>query len=917
MGKKGILPVPLILRDYQDELEEIRNLDELLDLWWEKAETEAQDKQKFTGAALDITRLKQSYSKEGDHIPLLLFDGIDEVGGLKMRYKIVQLAQTALLAGHSIVLTGRPSGYDGINLHHNKVFGIVRHPLYHAQPFAWPQIQQFVKKFYLLHDEWKVERQRGVKDINQALQSRQYLLTLARRPIFLTLMALVHINDRRMPHGRADLYRRIIDLYLIRQTHQRRLKFTVQNTRMPHWEEQEVRRGLGYLAWLSQHRGEAAEKNKAQQDKRQVIWSRQEISTAMQQLLKGETEQPYHGRFRDITPDQADELLRYYLNPAGLLVEPAEEQIQFAHLSFQEYLCAEYIHGRALAGGSRRFLDSIEERLYRNLHLPGWDEVGLLLLTIHANQGAQTEPTAHLELLAELDPSVEAQAKLLITALTGKELDYLEEELLRWLPVAVATVLIHPKKHEFIEPLGEVPAWAGTDELGLKLLKKLFSAKNQVDALWDILLDALQKKPPAVLEFEQQNKLFESMKKTMHASWQNLHKKPEGGMDDQGQTGFESLLFLAVRSGWIRPDIEQPEHNPMADREMQQILADWLKKQQPILYRRNNEFLPEPTAICWTLDALVPNQGDLWQTYLSKTLLDSWLLQGVSCNWLVHSNHPSVLLSLYPVESLPENIRLAMGIYQSLQLTNKEFTQQLTNFTHNVKNGNSYLQLRSQFRSRSLLRSLSRSQLRSQLRSPSWSQVLAQLQVLAENAHFSSHLQQLLKKVAEKLSQSLILALEQFGYSYAIYDWFQEQAESPELMQRRGLRPGQPLPPKLKLFDNKGLLRSPLSRQALVNLQEWLQDDQQILDWVFPEGLSKEWQENLLEQMAILWKQPWSPRHAVQATLDYWPEDLLERETTLAAIEQPLIDALLAAEAEDDNKRLFRNLRGSTSYLLP
>ncbi len=55
--------------------------------------------------------------------------------------------------------------------------------------------------------------------------------------------------------------------------------------------------------------------------------------------------------------------------------------------------------------------------------------------------------------------------------------------------------------------------------------------------------------------------------------------------------------------------------------------------------------------------------------------------------------------------------------------------------------------------------------------------------------------------------------------------------------------------------------------------------------------------------MAILWQQPWSPKHAVQATLDDWPEDLPERETTLAAIEQPLIDALLAAEMEGGTEK--------------
>ncbi|MCI5126680.1 MAG: hypothetical protein D3925_19925, partial [Candidatus Electrothrix sp. AR5] len=367
VGKKGILPVPLILRDYQDELEDINSLDELLDLWWAKAETEAQDKQKFLGAQLDIQRLKQSYSEEGDKFPLLLlFDGIDEVGGIESRNKVVRLAHKAQEAGHRVALTGRPSGYEGVrlqkilanNMHEKSGASFMvyeKYSLYHAQPFSWPQIQQFVKKFYLLHDEWKVERQRGIEDINKALQARQYLLTLARRPIFLTLMALVHINDRRMPHGRADLYKRIIDLYLIRQTHQRRLKNTVKNNPMPHWEEQEVRRGLGYIAWLSQHKGEA-EKEEEEQGKRQVIWSRQEIADALGQLLRGEAGS-YHGRFRDIKPEQADELLNYYLNPAGLLIEPAEEQIQFTHLSFQEYLCAEYIHGRALAGGSRKFLD--------------------------------------------------------------------------------------------------------------------------------------------------------------------------------------------------------------------------------------------------------------------------------------------------------------------------------------------------------------------------------------------------------------------------------------------------------------------------------------------------------------------------------------------------------------------------------
>ncbi len=480
---------------------------------------------------------------------------------------------------------------------------------------------------------------------------------------------------------------------------------------MPHWEEQEVRRGLGYLAWLSQHKGEAEKEEEEEQDKRQVIWSRQEIADALGQLLRGETGS-YHGRFRDIKPEQADELLNYYLNPAGLLIEPAEEQIQFTHLSFQEYLCAEYIHGRALAGGSRKFLDSIRDRLYKNLHLPGWDEVGLLLLTIHANQGAQTERTAHLELLAELDPTDIAQAKLLLDALIGKELDYPGEELSRWLPVAVATVLIHHEER-WAERLGMVPAWAD-DESGLQLLKKFFAAEDQVDGLWDILLAELRNNPPEILEH---SGLQEVMDDAMRLAWHNFHEKQD--------LGLEALLFVAVESSWIRPDPERPKWDPIADKEVQQILADWLEKQKPILYQLDDKQVIRGSECSYLLEELLPDQGILWKRYLAKISLNSWLLQGEQgddeLTFITAFSLPSTLLSLYPVEALPENIRLAMGLYQCLQVTEAFslaeqvyfFVESRIQFLHQLQ---AQKQIMLELRTLSLKRSHKRTALRAKLR---------------------------------------------------------------------------------------------------------------------------------------------------------------------------------------------------------
>ena len=145
------------------------------------------------------------------------------------------------------------------------------------------------------------------------------------------------------------------------------------------------------------------------------------------------------------------------------------------------------------------------------------------------------------------------------------------------------------------------------------------------------------------------------------------------------------------------------------------------------------------------------------------------------------------------------------------------------------------------------------------------------------------------------------LALETFGYRFAALDWFAEQAKDPDLMRRRGLRPGQPLPPGLGLFDATGRIREQLQRESLVRLRAWLGDDDAVLGWFFPEGLSAEDDKDLREQLHILHHyqrpdgghgQPWSPIAALDAVLADWPEDLPTREVTLAAAERDLLAVL-------------------------
>nr|VFK62620.1 MAG: hypothetical protein BECKTC1821F_GA0114240_10775 [Candidatus Kentron sp. TC] len=131
--------------------------------------------------------------------------------------------------------------------------------------------------------------------------------------------------------------------------------------------------------------------------------------------------------------------------------------------------------------------------------------------------------------------------------------------------------------------------------------------------------------------------------------------------------------------------------------------------------------------------------------------------------------------------------------------------------------------------------------------------------------------------------------MERFGYRFAALDWFAEEADDPELMTRRGLRPGEPLPREFGLFEEDGRPRERWPREGLVELRAWLDRTKAVLDWTFPEGLPTEEREGLLDQLETLRERPWSPQAALDALLTDWPETEPHRETTLAAAEAPLL----------------------------
>lgn len=548
----NVFVIPIILRELP-RLAEVNSLAELLAMWWQR-QAELNRLQAFV-EALDLARLKASL--ELDRLtPLIILDGVDEIGSLEVREHLFAFALQACDTMRFIV-TGRPSGLEGIDkqltrfINNDAIVQAWRYIL----PLTRPQIETFISKWYQLRPEWVIRFQSGTDDFRKALSdpNRAHLLSLARRPIFLTLMALVHCTRNEMPHGRAALYRAIVDLYLERQQRNRRLKQRPDGAPMPQWDSNEPRIALGYLAWLSMQKGSEKPADD-DADERRIIWQKEEMLSALQSLLSSSKQ----ARFSEIKPEQAASLLDYYLYPAGLLVEPTEGQIQFAHLSFQEYLCAEFLQARMTG---LKLEKEWKEKILAMLTKPGWYEVALLLLAVHAER---TQNQGHFELLGLLDLAQAEQVRLFYLGLLGRELPVKDEERWQWLPALIIAAMLHPK----LEEISKLSAWPKLAEAGLTHLVALFDdlkPENQ----WDYLLKQLEQNPPIYIQ-DNDNVELKDWQKNAKGRWLNPVNDASWEVEFGAQEArHHALLNLLVEAQW-GVDLED-KLQPLKDQRLDKI----------------------------------------------------------------------------------------------------------------------------------------------------------------------------------------------------------------------------------------------------------------------------------------------------------------------------------------------------------
>lgn len=275
---------------------------------------------------------------------LLLFDGLDEVPRSNVNNVIDKIADFVdRYSQNRFIASCRIAAYKG---------GFKRFNDVEMVDFDDSQIEAYIKNWFKsTPDPNRHQLDENMKTAEQCwtmLNASEHSATkeLARNPLLLTLLCMVYDNSQNFQRNRASLYEDALNIFL------------------REWlAEKRVNRGASitqYLDIADEKRmlSEIAAKNF---EANRLFFSKDELITQIQEFGEGNA--------NTLKTFSAPKILDTILIDQGLFVERVRGSYSFSHLTFQEYLTANYIVGHP---------QSIQGLVTGHLHDEQWREVFLL-----------------------------------------------------------------------------------------------------------------------------------------------------------------------------------------------------------------------------------------------------------------------------------------------------------------------------------------------------------------------------------------------------------------------------------------------------------------------------------------------------------------------------------------------------------
>jgi HEAT repeat protein/energy-coupling factor transporter ATP-binding protein EcfA2 len=302
---------------------------------------------------------------------LILLDGLDEVVDETKRYRVVEKIETFLGTGTQnwSIITSRPAGYK------RDFFRTEEFPHYQILPFDDSKIEQFINHWYDSRFKVQAEAQRRKDSLRRALAENDRIKLLARNPLLLTIIALIHRYQAVLPRERYKLYDKAVNTLLTTWDANKELS---DHQVLQYLGLDDLRRLMERLAYWIHTQGGTGD------DEGGTLIDRDELIIQLSQYIQEQKKIERH-----CASAEAERFLEQVIRDrAGLLSKQGQNCYAFVHKTFQEYLAAQEVRDRQEEG-----FEVVLEHIRKHLHDPHWREVLLLLIA----QQKRSNPTKAIQ----------------------------------------------------------------------------------------------------------------------------------------------------------------------------------------------------------------------------------------------------------------------------------------------------------------------------------------------------------------------------------------------------------------------------------------------------------------------------------------------------------------------------------------
>lgn len=264
---------------------------------------------------------------------ILLCDGLDEIPDVATRQRVAKWLDDQI--NHTdwrenlFLVTARPAGYESAPL------GNVRN--LEVQPFDWDDTRAFIRRWYRANRVITMKPGTPQRDIDDhASQDAEALLAklrdharlgvLTSNPLLLTMVCLMHEMGQ-LPGSRSQLYKEICEVHLERWRRRNSTGTGAEPAKKETWNAEQK---LSVLRPLACHLMKRGESESATDSKRLSTDEMLEIAAPALDHIGVKSDRDSRKQFFQDLHDES-----------GLWLQLDPDQWGFAHLSFQEYLCAD------------------------------------------------------------------------------------------------------------------------------------------------------------------------------------------------------------------------------------------------------------------------------------------------------------------------------------------------------------------------------------------------------------------------------------------------------------------------------------------------------------------------------------------------------------------------------------------------